>query len=218
MKTVFTCILSLILCFIFSGITQAQSLEKRHQIELRLGLWNQSSNVRTEVNTSGVTTSVESSGGMGTISYGHWLQENLALNISVGSMVASIKSESGIMGVSSETAIVIPIMFDLKYYFLKSSFYSSIKPYTQIGVGTYIGSQTESIVDSEVVTVSRSEMSIGGELNTGVDFLIGRHFMAAVTIGYNLMSDFSEPIGGSKNYSGPELSFGFSYIFGKGIN
>lgn len=48
----------------------------------------------------------------------------------------------------------------------------------------------------------------------GVDFVLGSHFMPGIALSYNLMSDFDKPIGGSKNYGGPEFSFGISYLFG----
>ncbi len=38
----------------------------------------------------------------------------------------------------------------------------------------------------------------------------------SLTVGYNLMSDFDEAVGGSRNDSGPEFSLGFGYVFGGG--
>ncbi|MCP4600285.1 MAG: hypothetical protein GY847_07095, partial [Proteobacteria bacterium] len=61
------------------------------------------------------------------------------------------------------------------------------------------------------------ETAFGGQLAAGLDFVTGRNFMMSAGFGWNLMSDFNEPIGGSKNYSGPEFSFGFSWLFGKGV-
>ncbi len=45
--------------------TSAQSLEKRHQIELRMGGWSQVTDTRTEIGASGVTTTVGSNGFIG---------------------------------------------------------------------------------------------------------------------------------------------------------
>jgi hypothetical protein len=60
-------------------------------------------------------------------------------------------------------------------------------------------------------------VAIGGQIGAGVDFVLGRHFMIGVAVCYNALTDFKEPIGGSKNYGGPEFTIGFGYLFGKGI-
>lgn len=36
--------------------------------------------------------------------------------------------------------------------------------------------------------------------------------MTGITLGYNLMTDFAEPIGGSRNYSGPEFGIALSLV------
>ena len=46
---------------------------------------------------------------------------------------------------------------------------------------------------------------------------MGRHFMVGIQGGFNLMSDFNEPLAGRKNFSGFELSIGASWLFGKGV-
>ena len=197
-------------------VLQAQSLEKRHQIELRLGMWNQTTGVRTEISPGSVSTTVGNNGFTGTVSYGHWLQENLAFTIGVGSMVANVESTVGVSGVTSENAVVARILIGAKYYFLKSSYSSSTKPFVKAGVGPFIGGQTKSEVGVVVSTESRSEMAFGGQLGAGIDFLLSRHFLLSAAVDYNLMTDFDEPIGGSSNYSGPEFGVGFSYLFGSG--
>jgi hypothetical protein len=94
----------------------AQSLEKRHQIELRLGLWNQVNNVRTEVGVGGVSTSVGGSGFLGGLAYGHWLSEGFGLRVSVGAMAAGVDTEIDGSGVSTETAAITQLLLGMRYY------------------------------------------------------------------------------------------------------
>ena len=93
-----------------SVAADAHSLERRHQAELKMGFWNQVTSTRTEVGPGGVKTSVESSGAVGALSYGHWLKEGLALNVGVAGLTADVKSESGSSGVATETAVVASIL------------------------------------------------------------------------------------------------------------
>ncbi len=192
----------------------AQSLEKRHQIGLRFGVWNQLTEVRTEVGSGGVSTTVGGTGVLGGVAYGHWLKEHLALQISVSGMAARLHTEVGGSGVSTEIAVVAPLLFGMKYYFPRSTYGSSIRPFAAAGIGAMIGNQLETQSGTVVTVVARTETAVGGELGGGVDFLLSRHFLASLALGFNLMTDFSEPIGGSKNYSGPQVTLGVSFVFG----
>jgi Outer membrane protein beta-barrel domain len=196
----------------------ANTLEKRHQIGLNVGMWNQTTDVRTEIGISGVSTSVGTNGATGAIVYGYWFTEGIAMNISVGGMLADVSSSTGTSGVKSNTSHVASILMGTKFYFPPSTFNGSVRPYFKVSAGPYIGSQSSTSVGIDITVESRTEMAIGGQFGLGADFIIGRHFMAGLGFGYNLMTDFDEPIGGSKNYSGPEFNFNFSYLFGKGMD
>ncbi len=200
-------------------VSSAGPLEKRHGLGLRLGMWNQVTSNRTEVGIGRVTTSTEASGFFGGLFYDHWLQENLALNITIGGILADFETKTGIAGVSTQTAFVAPILLGVKYYFPGSTLNSSVRPMVKVAVGPFIGQQerTEEGIYG-VIVESRSLTVFGGQVGAGVDFILGRYFMLGVGLGYNLMSDFDEPIGGSRNYSGPEFSVGLSLLLGKGVN
>ncbi len=72
----------------------AGPLEKRHGFGLRLGMWNQVTDTRTEVGIGGIRTSTEASGFFGGLFYDHWLQENLALNITVGGILSDFEKST----------------------------------------------------------------------------------------------------------------------------
>jgi outer membrane protein W len=191
----------------------AQALEHRHQIELRLGVWNQLGDVRNEVGGGGISTSVGGSGFLGGLAYGYWLNEGLALRVSAGAMAAQVNTNIDGSGVSTETASVAQLLMGMKYYFPRSTYGSSVRPFVGAGVGTFIGSQVASRVGAVVTAGARTEASMGGELGAGVDVLLGRHFTTSVGFMFALMTDFDQPIGGSANYSGPQLSIGVGYVF-----
>ncbi len=199
---------------LFSSCSYAASLEKRHQIGLRVGMWNQTAGVTSEVGAGGVTTSVDVNGFLGGVSYGHWLEEYIALTIDIGGMAADVSTSTGASGVTTETSVIGSILMGVKVYFPNSTYTSSVRPYASAGVGPFTGSQSSTGVGTSVTVESRSETAFGGQVGAGVDFILGRHFMTGFSVCYNLMTDFSQPIGGSRNYSGPEFSFGFSYLFG----
>jgi hypothetical protein len=196
--------------------TGAQSLEKRHQIELRLGAWTQVTDTRTEVGAAGVATSVAATGFIGGLAYGHWLQENLAFKISIGAMAGSVDTEVGSAGVTTEFAVVSPLLIGLKYYFPSSTYGSTVRPFVAGNVGAFVGSQARTETGATVSVEQRTEPAVGGEAGAGIDFLLGNHFLLSVLLAYDLMADFERPIGGSDNYSGPQLTLGFGYVFGGG--
>ena len=213
----------LLLTLIFLGaflslavVAGAASLEKRNQLELRLGGWTQATGARTEVTVGSTTTSVNAGGFGGSLGYGHWLSEGWAFNVSVGAMAAQVDIESGVSRVETETAVITQILVGAKHYFPRSTYGSSVRPFLGASIGPSIGSQTRTETGFVVIVESRTETTLGGQLGAGVDFVAGRHFMIGVSLGYNLMADFNRPIGGSKNYSGPVFGVGFSYLFGRG--
>jgi hypothetical protein len=128
-------------------------------------------------------------------------------------MAADVSSKIAGGDVSSVTATAVPILLGLKYYFPPSTYGRSVRPYASALVGPIIGSQTTSKVGTVIATESRTDMAVGGQVGAGLDFVISRHFAAEVAIGYNLMSDFEEPIGGRDNYNGGAFSLGFGYLF-----
>jgi hypothetical protein len=195
-------------------VANASPSEKTHGIGFQIGMWNQVTGTRTEVGIGSTVTSVEASGFLGGIFYENRFQDNLAWNISIGGMLADIEVNTDFTGTSTEAAVVAPILFGIKYYFAQSTFNTSVRPYAKAAVGPFIGSQEKSEENiTGVVIESRTEATFGGQLGGGVDFLMSRHFMTGFSLGYNLISDFDQPIGGSRNYSGPVFNFGLSVLF-----
>ena len=190
-------------------------LAGHHHIGLHAGMWNQSTSTRTEVGIGGVSTSVGSNGGMGGITYGYWMSEGLALNVSVGGMATDIETDAGISGVTSKTGSVAMILIGAKQYFPAATYGTRLRPFVSLAIGPFIGTQQETRAGLNVVTESRTEGAVGGQLGLGTDIRIGSRFLTSAMIAYNLMTDFDRAIGGSRNYSGAQFSFGIGIILGR---
>jgi outer membrane protein W len=199
---------------ILPASASGQSLAKRHQIELLMGGWNQVTDNRTEVGPEGVETTVGSNGFVGGIAYGHWLQEDLAFRISAGLMAASIDVETSAAGVSTDFAAVVPVLFGMRYYFLKSTRGEQFRPFVGASAGSFVGSQETIRTGVTVTTESRTEVALGGEAEAGVSILLSNRVMATIAAAYDFLTDFDQPIGGSSNYSGPQITLGISLLLG----
>lgn len=193
------------------------SMAKRHQLCLRVGMWNQTTDSRIVTEEQGITTSVGANGVLGGLAYGNWLQENLALTFAINGMALDVKTGTGASGVISKTSAVSSMLMGVKYYFVNSSLTRAVRPYAKGSAGPFIGSQSSETVGTSVVVESRTEFAFGGQIGAGLDFITGRNFMMGIGGAYNVMSDFGNEIGGSKNFSGPEFAFEFSWLFGKGV-
>jgi hypothetical protein len=199
------------------GDAAAQSLARRHQIELRLGGWKQVAGSRTEVSVGGVRTTVDSGGMAGGIAYGRWLTEGMQLQIGADFLGADVFTSAGVSGVVTSTAVVTALFVETKWYFPGSTFGEPVRPFARVGAGTFIGTQTSTEAGTVTAVESRTEAVPGGRIGVGVDFPVGRRFLLSVGTAYNLMPDLDRPIGGSRNFSGPEGTIGFSLLLGRGV-
>ena len=215
MRFLSTILTGLLLTALATG-AGAQSLAGRHRLGLNLGYWSQTASVRVETVSPDVSTSVQGDGFLGGVTYGYWLGENLALTIEAGALALDTETRVTSTTASTSSAVVGAVLFGLEKYVSGAEDGSSVRPHLGGAVGLYRGSQSEVVAGLTSLVEAREESSFGGRLSAGVDFLVGRSFMMGAAIGYNLMSDFDRPVGGSVNYSGPQMSFGFSLLLGGG--
>lgn len=200
------------------SVAGAKSLSQRHHISLALAAWNQATDARTESGIGSVSTSVEAGGvGVGLV-YGYGLSEAWALQIQANRLAAEVNVQTGVLSSSVDAATVTQLLLGAKAYFPGSTYGSSVRPFALAAVGPFVGSQTGTDVSPGVTMEARTETAMGGQLGAGVDFVIGRHFLTGLSIGYNLMTDFDQSVGGSKNYSGPTATINLGYIFGSGAD
>jgi outer membrane protein W len=200
--------------FVFAVTLTAQPLNRLSRIELRLGMWTQTTEERTAVSDEGSTLTAESGGFQGGVAYSYYMKENLAITFVVNIQVVDVEAEVSRDNFMTETAYLTPVLVNLRWYFPGSSSGKSLRPYLVAGPGLFVGQQSRSESETAVLVASKSSMAFGGYFGAGIDLRLGDLFAVGATGGYNLMGDFSEPIGGSVNYSGMEFAMSFSFLFG----
>jgi hypothetical protein len=175
----------------------------RHSFDLGISYWNNSKS-GTSVKVPGIT--IGTGGVSGKLRYNFYPDENFAFNVSVGAMAAKVEA----WAFHEHTSTVVPVMMGMKYYFVQLSQSNPFRPYLFGSMGILFG--TESSV--EILSVEEhTESAIGGYAGIGSDIILGSLVKLHADIGYNLFTDFSEEIGGRKNYSGAEFSFGIGFMF-----
>lgn len=202
---------------------QNSSLEGKSGIDLNLGFYNNSnvtnSTIVTVINSSEVTNA--NGGFTGSISYQYWFKNYLSLRIGIGAMVANVenKAVSNIIPnytgyVKTEVASVSSILTGLNFYPMQITNEKRFLPYLSLYVGPYIGVYNKSeVLNTSVTETTVVETTLGGRAGAGCAFLIGSVFKLGIDFGYNFVGDFDVSIGTESNYSGPDYSMIFGFVF-----
>ncbi len=206
--TVPTLLLALHLPLCTIAHAQDLSLKKRSALELSIGLW--SGRASSVVTVSGVQAEVGTNGFVGGLQFTHWMQEYLAVTLSAGVLSGKVSTTVQPLNVTQHVSSVVPILLGLRYYALGAEADGDVRPYVSGAAGAYIGSEVGNSILSQG---SRTEAAFGGRFGAGVDFILSDHFKLGAHSGYNVMSDFTVPVGGRRNYNGGDFSVGLGYIF-----
>ncbi len=193
----------------------SNSLGGKHSIALSAGILG-GVTVENEVSASGEITSVVGNEFLGSIAYTYWLENDLAVNFSLGLLSLDVANSVQGSEVSTETATVVPLLFGVKYQPFRVTESDILRPYVAASVGPFFGTESMSRVGVNVETEVYSETALGSHLGGGMDLSLGKWFTLGVGAGYYLVSDFERPIGSEKNYSSPEFSMSLGIVFGKG--
>jgi hypothetical protein len=197
----------------FPTSLEGQDFLGRSRIEVRLGMGVRT-NSGTTTSGTGIQTETEAAGFLGSIAYAHWLDEGLALTGSAGFLSAEAKMSAGTSGFESRSASVFLLFFGARCYFPKSTFGSQWRPWASAELGPVIGSQSWLELGRAATGESITTAALGARLGTGVDIQLGGRGVLGVSAGYDLMTDFSDPIGGQKNHSGPDVGLSIGFLFG----
>lgn len=214
MKLMMQIILMTAIILIGDSGLHAAKLSNKHRIGLQFGTWHQVSDINKNNYIGGYTTAtIGTDGFLGGISYGYSITEKNALRAEINVLLANMNFKTtGVTG-KTETAEVFNILVGVQHYLLNSSMAVPVSPFLKICAGAFLGEQTNMDTGTNYSLNTGTESAFGGQIGVGADFILGRHFLTEISIGYNIMSDFDYSIGGSKNYSGPAMSFGLSYGF-----
>jgi len=187
------------------------SVRGRNRLEMRSGMWRKGDNGATIVTgTSGLDA-------FGGFSYTRYVRENLAVVLSVdgfgidsGATVGSNGTGAGNVGGSSVSLGVRwnPLRGDLRN--------QALKPFLAVSLGPVIGASSGSFVGKTISTGEELRAAIGAFFGGGFDVHVSRSFSLGVNAGYNVMQNFSEPVGLRDNFNGPQVGISLGWVFGKG--
>ncbi len=193
----------------------SNSQRGKHSIQISIGLLSKVGD-GTQISPSGVTTSVDGNGFIGSLAYGYWFDHDLAINVSVGVLGSDVSTSVSGSEISTDVDWVVPVLFGLKYQPMGFVASDVLKPYVAASVGPLFGSAVETRTGVNVRTETFTETALASRLGVGVDTLLSKSFTLGLRAGYYLVTDFDRPVGGEKNYSSPELSLSLGIVFGGG--
>jgi hypothetical protein len=188
-----------------SSIINQNNEYPKHSIDLRFSMWRNSSS-DVSVKFTGVSIDVGGGSTGGRLMYNYYPNEFYAFTFSIGVLSAQIN----VNAISNYTSSIIPVMMGAKYFLVSDNGDQPFKPYLSGMIGILQG--TESGI--KILSVNQhSETAMGGYLGVGTDVILGSLVKLHTDLGYNLFSEFEQPIGSKDNYSGPEFSFGVGFMF-----
>jgi hypothetical protein len=190
------------------------TLRGRHRIDLNIGWWSTRPE-KLDLGSGMVNTIVGSWDILGGLGYSRWLREDLALAINVSALGGEATVTTG-AEVTVESLALVSLMVSARKYLPASTLRSGVRPYLTGGVGTFIGNVSKTETGPTVNVTSETMGAFGGQFGGGIDLPMGKYFIIGAKAAYNLVSDFREPLGGRKNYSGSEFSVSLGLMLGKG--
>jgi outer membrane protein W len=191
------------------SLGQEYTLKGRSALEVQFGFWG-GAKASNSVTMNGIQSEANTNGFSGSLVFSHWTQEQLAVTFSAGLLAGKASSTVSTSTINQQASAIIPVLLGVKYYFLSTAQDDAVRPFLSTAMGAYIGSEAENTVMSQS---THSETSFGGQVGAGIDFLLGSHVNLGASVRYNMMSDFSTPIGARSNYNGFNASIGIGIIF-----
>ena len=187
----------------------------KHNIQLNAGLLSEM-RAENEVYFGSVKVDNQASGFLGSIAYFYWLEDNLAFTVSAGAIGADVSTSVDIGEVTTESAIVIPLLFGIKYQPFRFTDSQVMRPFIAASVGPYMGFASNVRTGLTIGTETVKETVLGGHLACGLELFPWRFLNTGFSIGYHLVGDFNRRIGADTNYSGPEFSLFIGVLLGRG--
>ncbi len=198
-----------------SASPEARSLKGRHGLSLNVGFLNWSA-VEAGVSAGSVEADVRLNGFLGSVAYDFWIEDYLSLTVSAGGTGVGVSADVSPGSVRSETDAVGFVLIGVTYYPTAVVFRRNVLGFVSGAVGPYRGVATNTrVAPGSVSAESIAETAAGARVTLGIDWIAKRWLMAGVNLGYHMMADFDRSIGGSDNYSGPEMSVSLGVLLGR---
>lgn len=183
-------------------------LKGKHSFGFSIGMLNQK-----EVSVYNVNVKAEANF-IGGIYYNYWLLDEWALEMSAGVLNAEVFSGISNLGIEQKAATVIPLLAGVRYYPHSIAFAENVRPYISVLVGAHMGHSSSNRVSLSIITstITKVESVFAAKAGLGIDAFIESWLRIGLCGAYNFGSDFKEPVGTRRNYSGFELSINFGII------
>jgi hypothetical protein len=178
-------------------------------IELGLGVWLQG-NAGSSVSSNGAISTAKSQGMGASLGFHHWSTEHLA----VGLTASVINAEANVLNTpfvsESQTSAVSALMLDLQYQLpIRAS--GSLVPYLHASAGPVFGFRASSGTAGQVAS---TQTVLGGRVGAGLNMALSHLVVLGFRGSYLVMSEFSEPIAGRKQFNGGEVLFCIALVWG----
>lgn len=194
-----------------------RALARRTRFEMKMGAWSHGPRNEELESDGTVRAKVTSASFLVGFGISRWLTDNTAIGLDVDVVAATVDAAVG-TEVRADEVSITSVMLNGRRYLPWDSPATTLLPYVSGGVGTFIASKTESIVGSEVVTSVKVMSAPGVRIGAGVDVPLSRRWMLGTDVGYHIVGDFEDAVGGRKNYRGFSMRIGLSLLLGKGIH
>jgi len=188
-------------------------LDGRNRIDLRWTISTEDGG--TAVSTPGVSVTTSGAGFGGGLDYYRWFREDWALAISASGRAVDASTYTDFTGTGTQATSIASLLVGVRWTPTRNP-RASVRPYVTGLVGPYIGSGTSTSTGLGVRVETKALAAPGIFLGGGVDFRIGGHFLLGVGVGADLPANFSEEIGGRKNYRAFQMNVTFGWAWGRG--
>lgn len=210
--------LFIILFIIGAGLINAQEnstncnlipLQGKHSLGFGVGMLNQQ-----EATVLTVKINAEANV-MGNFYYNYWITDEWALELNAGILNAEVFGGVSMTGIEQKAATVIPILAGARYYPTFAAFAENVRPFVVALVGSHLGhsSSNKVALGVKVGSETKVQSTFGSKIGIGVDAFFNNWMRLGLIAGYNIGSNFDEPVGTRENYSGFDLSLNFGIVF-----
>ena len=184
----------------------------RNRLELVGGTW------RTGDNGATIRAGSSALDVFGGLQYTRYVRENLAVTFGMEAIGVESGSSVGDNGIAAGTVGGFAMPLGVRWNPFKGDFRTrALKPFVAIAAGPVFAASSGSFVGHDTISAgSETRATFGGHFGGGFDVHVARSFSLGLTVGYNAMMDFSEPVGLRDNYNGVQVGIGFGWLFGKG--
>jgi Caspase domain len=183
----------------------------RNRLEMRTGMWHTGNNGAT------ITTGYSGLDTFGGLGYTRYVREDLAVTVSLDALAIDSGSSVGTQGVGAGIVGGYAVPFGIRWNPLAARRRpQSLKPYLSVGIGPVVGMSQGSFVGRTISTGEVSHTTVSAQFGGGFDVHVAHSASLGITVGYNVMRNFSEQVGLRDNFNGAQVTLGFGWLFGKG--